>query len=297
MERFLDDRNRELRMVSAPKRIVSLVPSDTLSLCDLGYGHALVGRTDYCELPKHIVSNVPSVGGTKNAKSDAILALEPDLVLANQEENTFSILEPLVKANVQVYVAFPKTVEHSVAHLAKLARIFRLQQSAEAKDVLKRAYAATVLPKDAATKRAPLRIFCPIWIDPLMTIHGETYISSVIERCGGVNVFRDRERKYPLAADLGAAEAKEADGRDVRYPRVSLDEVAASKPDLILLPDEPYAFGEKDVAFFRTHPGLKNVPVEFCSGKDLSWYGSRVIEGIGKIRAIFEKHGPQGNLH
>src|SRR3954463_14623955 len=83
-----DDMKRVLMFGAAPKRVVSLVPSDTFSVAALGCGDALVGRTDYCELPSDVVAKIPSVGGTKNPKVDAICALEPDLVIANQEENT-----------------------------------------------------------------------------------------------------------------------------------------------------------------------------------------------------------------
>src|SRR5450432_2635412 len=94
---------------AAPKRVVSLVPSDTLTVAALGCAAALVGRTDYCVLPESVAA-VKSVGGTKNPRVEDILALEPDLVLANQEENSRGDLEALVKANVRVFIVFPKRV-------------------------------------------------------------------------------------------------------------------------------------------------------------------------------------------
>src|SRR5207253_1334331 len=100
--RIQDDMKRELVFGLAPKRIVSLVPSDTFSVAALGCAGALVGRTDYCELPSDVVNKLPSVGGTKNPKVDAICDLSPDLVIANQEENTKGDLEALVQRGVKV---------------------------------------------------------------------------------------------------------------------------------------------------------------------------------------------------
>src|SRR5271165_2644283 len=118
-----DDRGRPLYFHAAPRRVVSLVPSDTLSVAALGCEGALVGRTDYCELPADVVARLPSVGGTKNPRVDAVCALEPDLVLSNQEENTRSDLEAIAQRGFRVYVAFPRRVADGLAHLAKLARI------------------------------------------------------------------------------------------------------------------------------------------------------------------------------
>ena len=106
--RVRDDRSRELVFGSTPKRVVSLVPSDTLTLCALGCAAALVGRTDYCVLPEDVVSKIPSIGGTKNPRLESILDLSPDLVIANQEENSRKDLENLAAHGVRVYVCFPK---------------------------------------------------------------------------------------------------------------------------------------------------------------------------------------------
>ena len=125
-----DDRGRTLDFHAPPRRVVSLVPSDTLNVAALGCEGALVGRTDYCELPADVVAKLPSVGGTKNPRVDAICELSPDLVLANQEENTRGDLEELARRGVRVYVAFPKRVADGLAHMARLARIFRVEGDA-----------------------------------------------------------------------------------------------------------------------------------------------------------------------
>ncbi len=201
--RIRDDRGRALDLGSAPRRVVSLVPSDTLSVADLGCGGALVGRTDYCELPEEVVARVPSVGGTKNPRVDDVCALEPDLVLANQEENTRGDLEEMARRGLRVYVAFPRRVADGLAHLARLARIFRVERDEGARDLLRRGYAAFREAEEARRRRLPLRSFCPIWMKPLMTVNGDTFISDMLDLCGASNVFADRERRYPLAADLG----------------------------------------------------------------------------------------------
>jgi ABC-type Fe3+-hydroxamate transport system substrate-binding protein len=287
-----DDRNRLFEFAGAPRRVVSLVPSDTLNVAALGCAHLLVGRTDYCELPAEIVS-VPSVGGTKNPRIDDVLRLEPDLVLANQEENTRGDLETLAQRGVRVYVAFPKRVAEGVSHLARLARLFAVERAPEVRDLVRRAYAA-VREAEAARAAAggrPVRVFCPIWMQPLMTIHGDTFISDMLALSGAENVFGDRTRLYPLAADLGKAPAlppEKVEGRDVRYPRVTLDEVVARAPELVLLPDEPHPFTDADAEVFRSLaiPAAARAAVVTMSGKDLCWYGARSVEGIARVRAL-----------
>jgi len=282
---IFDDRGRALSLASAPQRVVSLVPSDTLTVAALGCGGALVGRTDYCELPAELVLQLPSVGGTKNPSVEKVLALEPDLVLANQEENTKRDLEEIARAGVKVFVAFPKRVADGVAHVARLARLFRVEGDAAVKALCKAGYEALREAESARSTRPQLRVFCPIWMSPLMTIHGDTFISDMLALAGAANVFADRERKYPLAADLGAGPAWTLDRvgeRDVRYPRVTMEEVNRRAPELVLLPDEPHPFSDADA------PAARNGAVVKTSGKDLCWYGSRSIEGLPRLRALIE---------
>jgi ABC-type Fe3+-hydroxamate transport system substrate-binding protein len=291
-----DDRHREHLFGAAPKRVVSLVPSDTYSIAALGCGDAIVGRTDYCELPVDLAARVPAVGGTKNPRLEAILDLEPDLVIANQEENTRSDLEALTAKGVRVYVAFPQRVADGLAHLARLARIFRVGSDASAKDLIKRGYEGLRAAEAAAAGRRAVPTFCPIWMNPLMTIHGSTFISDALALAGAANVFADRTRKYPLAADLGQAVAltgeKVAD-RDVRYPRVTREEVEARAPELVLLPDEPHPFTDEDVAVFRGMqiPAAPRAIVRF-PGKDVCWYGAWSVDGLPRLRALVDGFRP-----
>lgn len=289
--RISDDKKRDLVFGAAPKRVVSLVPSETYNVAALGCGAAIVGRTDYCELPVEVAQRAPSVGGTKNPRLEEILALEPDLVLANQEENTKKELETLADRGVKIFVAFPKRAADGIAHLARLARIFRVESDANVRAFLKQGYEEVRAAESARASEPSIRTFCPIWMDPLMTIHGSTFISDVLDLAGAENVFMNRERKYPLAADLGRATALTGEavvGRDTRYPRITQEELVATAPELVLLPDEPHPFSEEDAAVFRALPipAATHGNVVRTSGKDLCWYGARTIEGLSRVRAI-----------
>ncbi|WP_394843756.1 helical backbone metal receptor [Pendulispora brunnea] len=297
MLKIRDDRQRELLFGNPPRRVVSLVPSDTLTVAELGCAGALVGRTDYCELPEDVVAKVPSIGGTKNPRLDDIADLSPDLVIANQEENTKSDLEKLAQRGIRVYVAFPRRVADGIAHMARLARIFKVDRDPKVRALCKEAY-ENVREAEARQKERPaLRTFCPIWMKPLMTIHGSTFISDMLYLAGADNVFADRERKYPLAADLGRGEPLDASatlGRDVRYPRVTMEEVEARAPELILLPDEPHPFSEEDADVFRATktPAAERGAVVRTSGKDLCWYGARSAAALPRVRTLVDMHRP-----
>src|SRR6185295_7003038 len=255
-----------------PRRVVSLVPSDTHSVIALGALDRLVGRTTYCESPE--ARAVATVGGTKDVDIDAVLGLAPDFVIANQEENTRGALEALA-ARVPVLVSLPRRVEQGIAHLARLSRALGLADQEPARSLIRRGYA---LRGAAAT--GP-RAFVPIWMDPLMTMNADTFGSDVLAHVGIGNAFGDRLRLYPLAADLGKTAPRDAAGRDVRYPRVTFDEVRARDPALVILPDEPHAFSAADEAVIAgALPGARIVRV---SGKDLFWYGAWTIDAVERL--------------
>lgn len=134
-------------------------------------------------------------------------------------------------------------------------------------DLIRRGYELCA----AAAPPVRARAFVPIWMDPLMTMNADTFGADVLAAVGIGNAFDDRLRLYPLAADLGKAAAADPRGRDQRYPRVSIDEVAARAPALVVLPDEPHAFSPADrAALAAAVPGARQVDV---SGRDLFWYG------------------------
>ena len=286
-----DDRKRLVTLLGNPRRIVSLLPSETDNVRALGALDRLVGRTDYCTPVAPEVARIPSIGGTKDVNVEAVVDLAPDLILANQEENGRKAVEQLCQRGFTVFISFPCTVAAAVAHLARLARMLRVEGDASAKDLVRRGYELT---RSLAPAAAPVRAFVPIWADPLMTADGRTYLSSVLEAAGAVNVFHDRPRLYPLAADLGRAAALPEESvveRDTRYPRVTVDEVVARDPELVLFPDEPHPFAESDIAPFRALPitAAKRGQLHAIRGNDLLWPGARTIEGVARIADVVRR--------
>jgi ABC-type Fe3+-hydroxamate transport system substrate-binding protein len=246
--------------------VVSLVPSLTEALFALGLGARLVGVTDWCVYPKDGVAPLPKVGGTKDTDVDAVVALAPDLVIANHEENTRRVVEQLEVRGLRVWVTYPRTVREGAALLREIA--VRLGATPEA-------VVAVVEPVEAAVADAervrPLvrpRVFCPIWRDPWMAVGRDTYVHSMIEMAGGANVFADRG--------------------DRRYPVVKLADVIAAQPEVILLPDEPYAFGPRDVAELMqlAVPAARNGRVHCVDGTWVSWYGPRIRDALAGLRAL-----------
>ena len=286
----------DLKLTAAPQRVVSLVPSVTGSLFDLGLGGRVVGVTDYCVYPPAGVAALPKVGGTKNPDCGQILALRPDLVLANWEENQRATVETLQTAGVPVWVSFPRTVRGALDLLWALIGLFEAPHLGRALDALER----SVEWAEAATAAEPVPVFCPIWREPAaeagpaawwMTVNQATYVHDVLRLCGAANVFAGRERRYPLAADLDSAAPAEppAPGRDTRYPRVTPAEVAALAPRVILLPSEPYLFGLADLAAFDPWPEMPAVAsgrIHLVDGSALTWPGTRLGAALADLPAL-----------
>lgn len=292
MLRIRDDVGRELLLARPPRRVVSLVPSDTQTLFDLGAGDRLVGRTRYCVEPASEVGALPEVGGTKDTDVDAVMELGPELVIANKEENARGPIEALMKRGAPVFVCFPRTAAAGVAHMARLARMLGIEADDRARDAVRRGYRAV---ERALANRAPVPrpVFLPIWMDPLMTVGGDTFASDMLALAGAANVFADRVRRYPLAADLGLRNAlppEQVGERDTRYPRVTLAEVAERNPAAVLLPDEPHPFSEDDAAVFRAEPlpSATRANVRFCDGKDVFWYGSRTADALPRLTELIQ---------
>jgi ABC-type Fe3+-hydroxamate transport system substrate-binding protein len=297
----MDDMGRDVILVREPRRVVSLVPSDTYTLCALGAADRLVGRTSYCHEPADAVAAVPIVGGTKDVDPDAVMDLAPELVLANQEENARGPLEQLVARGVPVLVSFPCRVADGFAHMARVARLLGLAREPAVVELTRAAY--RVLRPDSGSDGGGVpraRAFVPIWKDPLMTFNQDTFGSDMLVQAGADNAFADRERKYPLAADLGRRSPVAADrtaGRDRRYPRVTSEEVISRAPDLLLLPDEPYAFGPDDARELGAldTPAARRGAIRLISGKDLFWYGAWAAAGLPRLRALVEELAAAGS--
>lgn len=286
--RIRDDRQRDLFLARPPQRIVSLVPSDTHTLFALGAGARVVGRTRFCVEPAEAAA-IPVCGGTKDVDVDAVIALAPDLILCNQEENARPALEKLAQAGFAVFVSFPRRLAEGVAHVARLARMLDLAGEPRVRDLVRRGLEVVREAEAARARRTPVRVFVPIWMDPLMTISGDTYGSDVLALAGAENVFADRRRRYPLAADLGNARPLDAGAvgdRDTRYPRVALEEVRGRAPAAVLLPDEPYAFDRAEAERLGRELGLPPAAVRPVDGKDLFWYGARGIDALPRLATV-----------
>lgn len=286
-----------------PQRVVSLVPSLTESMFDLGLGSALVGITDYCVHPAAKLGHLRRIGGTKNPRVDDILALKPDLVLANQEENPRPIVEALQAAGITVWVTFPKTVLETFDVLYKLGEYFRSQSAFMIVKMLEQSFEWLQL-----ASRPQTRYFCPIWYETTengqlwwMTFNRHTYPHDLLMIFGGENVFAARERRYPLSADLDPAEPVPADehspdqtahpARDTRYPRVPLAEIRAAAPDLILLPSEPFAFTEEHrqqlITLLPDLPAVQNDRIYLVDGSLLTWHGTRLARALQELPELF----------
>lgn len=292
----------ELDLKHTPRRVISLVPSITESLFDLGCGDRLVAVTDYCVHPADRVRLLPRVGGTKNPDLRRVKAALPDLVIASREENRKDDVEALQAEGFRVWVTFPNTVAETFEVLWAIVRLFDMPHMSQAIDAMERVYEWAAL---AAENTPPVKVFCPIWREPpasaeasasvpsaprwWMTFNRETYMHDLLRVCGGENVFGDRERRYPLAADLGEAPPDPADPlRDTRYPRVTPAEVAARAPEVILLPSEPYAFGAADpdlFAAYPTVPAVKTGRIHLVDGSLLTWPGTRVGLAMSELPA------------
>lgn len=287
-----------LRLDRAPRRVVSLVPSVTESLFDLGVGDRLVGITDYCIHPASKVTGLLKIGGTKNPDLKKIKAALPDLIIANQEENRKEDVEALQAEGFKVWVTFPRTMREAIDLLWATIRVFRVPMIGQRLSVLETTYEWASL---AAENMTPVSVFCPIWREPRadegpvrwwMTINRETYTHDVLRVCGGANVFADRDRRYPLAADLDQTRAVATDPeRDRRYPRVTPEEVAARAPEVILLPSEPYPFDEADLAAFAAFPeipAVKNNRLHLVDGSLFTWPGTRLALALADLPALLQ---------
>jgi ABC-type Fe3+-hydroxamate transport system substrate-binding protein len=278
-----------------PRRIVSLVPSLTEALFAFGLGDRVVGITDYCLEPQPAVRSKPTIGGTKNPDVQAILRLAPDLVVANVEENRQEDVKFLQGQGMSVFISFPQTVSDAIATLRALAQVTGAE--APALPVVARVETAYQETKAASAGRRPACVFCPIWKNPWMTINRHTFIHDMLVTCGGTNIFAERERRFPLAADLGRSpplNPARVEGRDRRYPRVTLEEMAGLMPEVIVLPDEPYRFTAADKADFSRFsrvPAVRDGRIHVVDGKMVCWYWSRLDESLRALQRLLLTEG------
>ena len=245
------------RASAAPQRIVSLVPSLTEAVAALGHAERLVGVTRFCV--RGAPDRAARLRGTKNPSVQQILDLEPDLVLANREENREREVEALRAAGVPVHLTEPRTVADVGPMLAGLAEV--LGAGGAADDLLgqlehARAHAAELRPG------APLATLTLIWRRPWMGVGPDTYVDDLLAACGFANVL------------AGWAE---------RYPR--LDDGLLLGPEVVLLPDEPYAFGARDLPAVRRLVG-QAPRLEHVDGRLLTWHGPSTPQALVTFAAL-----------
>ncbi|HEX8427239.1 helical backbone metal receptor [Hymenobacter sp.] len=241
-----DQMNRRVVVSFPPQRIVSLVPSQTEMLFDLGVGERVVGVTKFCFHPAEARTSATVVGGTKNFNFEKIEALKPDLILGNKEENYQDGIEQLAE-KYPVWLSDISTLAEALDMIRKVGFIVGCKDRA---DALATEIAASFAAVAAATALVPAAYF--IWRKPYMVAASGTFINDLLGRAGYSNVF----------SHLG------------RYPVVTAEQLAAAAPQQILLSSEPYPFGEKHVAEFQAIcPSAK---IRIVDGELFSWYGSRL---------------------
>jgi ABC-type Fe3+-hydroxamate transport system substrate-binding protein len=226
-------------------RVVSLVPSLTESIAATDPG-LLVGATDWCTHPAGL--DVARVRGTKNPDVAAVVALRPDLVVANAEENRAEDIAELRAAGVAVWVTAPRTLDEALVSLARMLEVCGLSRPGWLLD------AQRVWTRADEHGPARRRAFVPIWRRPWMCLGSDTFAGDVLARLGVDHIYADDPQ---------------------RYPRVTLDDVRRREPDLVVLPDEPYAFTTDEGAEVF---GDWGIPVANVSGRHLTWYGPSLVD-------------------
>ncbi|HEY3349113.1 MAG TPA: helical backbone metal receptor [Thermoanaerobaculia bacterium] len=241
-------------------RLLSLCPSITESLAALGAAGDLVGITRYCVHPQEALKDVPRVGGTKNPDFAAIRAAKPDLVFCNAEENRGEDIAAL-RSEFAVDVSHPRTVAEIPALLRHFGAVAEKRRESE-EISLKVEEALERAEEEARLTGSRFRFVYLIWKDPWMTVGPRTYVADLLRRVGG---------------SLSLEESSDADAPD--YPATSENAILLSRPDVLILPDEPYPFTGKDEAFWRERlpAACRVVRVE---GDDFCWHGVRTVRGL-----------------
>ena len=252
-----DQLGRILTFQSRPGRIISLVPSQTELLVDLGLRDYLVGVTKFCVHPTELRKQTTVVGGTKNVHFDRIAALKPEIIIANKEENTLQMVQQLEEI-APVWVSDIYTLQDSLNFIAAMGQLFALEEKAT--DIIAGISRARAAFLSAAVKRTPKNVAYLIWKTPYMAAGRATFINDMLGDNKFVNIISD-----PLS----------------RYPEITL--VDLKKADLVLLSSEPYPFREADRIALEDSLGI---PVKLVDGEYFSWYGSRLAKAYEYFRRL-----------
>lgn len=248
---MIDQLGRTVDLPKVPERIISVVPSITELLFDLGLGDKIVGRTKFCIHPQAALSK-PKIGGTKTLNLKAIRGLQPDLIIANKEENTKDAIDSL-SADFPCYVSDIQTVDDALQMIHDMGVICSCHEKAEAL-IAEIINAKPVIPSKLASA-----VYL-IWKNPYMSVGGDTFISDMMRYAGFQNLLSD----------------------ELRYPELNVADLTKLEPDYVLLSSEPYPFKEKHIEEIKAIlPKTKPLLVD---GEWYSWYGSKMLKAFSSFR-------------
>lgn len=258
--KIYDQLHRELVLENTPKRIISLVPSQTELLYDLGLEDSVVGITKFCVHPYHWKSTKKIVGGTKNIKFEKIKELQPDIILCNKEENTQEIVETLEKL-FPVHVSDVKTIEESMEMIAEYGKIFK--RNTEASKINQK-IEFRLREFQSFVKDIPIqKVAYFIWRDPWMVAGKDTFINHLLHLCKFDNIYES----------LG------------RYPEVPIENIRKEgDPDIVMFSSEPYPFKEEHAFELGRH--THHAKTIFVDGEYFSWYGSRLVKAFDYFKTL-----------
>jgi ABC-type Fe3+-hydroxamate transport system substrate-binding protein len=240
-----------------PKRIVSVVPSQTELLFDLGLNNEVLGITKFCIHPKEICKTKTIVGGTKNLNLEKIISLQPDLIIANKEENVKEQIE-LLADKIPVWLTDVNNYNEALQMIADLGKITQETEKANSiKQSIDEQLSAPIFNK----KRKAVYL---IWKSPFMTIGGDTFIDSMMYKAGFENTFHHLSR----------------------YPEIEIENIANSDCEFVLLSSEPYPFSQKHVAELQIV--LPDKKIIIVDGEMFSWYGSRMLKSAAYFKELSE---------
>lgn len=252
MEKTVTDQmGRSVAFDFPPKRIISLVPSQTELLFDLGLENEIVGITKFCVHPAGKCKDIPKIGGTKKFHFDKIAKLQPGLIIGNKEENDRSHIKQLAE-KYPVWMSDIKTLEDALEMIEMIGELTGKEEKSTAL-ALRIRQAFTNLKNGQIGKPKRKAAFF-IWKNPFMVAAAGTFIHTMLEAAGFINVFADK----------------------TRYPEVSLPEVGARQPDVLLLSSEPFPFSEKH--FPEIKKECQQAAIKLVDGEMFSWYGSRMLK-------------------
>jgi len=243
---FDDQLNRALDIPNYPKRIISIVPSQTELLFYLGLDAEIVGITKFCIHPHHKIISKTKIGGTKQLDIELIKKLQPDLIIANKEENERSQVEELMNI-CPVWISDIADLPGALNMIESIGELVGRETKAKA---LSQAIAGEFTKFANAVLN--LRVAYLIWRKPYMVAGTGTFIDTMLQVCGLINAFNQE-----------------------RYPEVSHEMLINSDPDVVMLSSEPYPFGEKHIAEIK--PILPKAKIILVDGEMFSWYGSRLL--------------------